>query len=67
MCIQTIENTREKDETLVNPDDEEVLADEADDEFAGQCKASWLQDFMTCSIIWLSQDSAVLHSADGDN
>ncbi len=33
--LQTIENTREKDEALVNPDDEEVLADEADDEFAG--------------------------------
>ena len=33
--MQTIENTREKDETLVNPDDEEVLADELDDEFAG--------------------------------
>lgn len=31
---RTLENTRELEETLVNPDDEEVLADEADDEFA---------------------------------
>ena len=33
--LQTIENTREKDETFVDPEDEEVLLDEADDEFAG--------------------------------
>ena len=33
--LQTIENTREKDETLVQPEDEEVIADEAEDEFAG--------------------------------
>jgi hypothetical protein len=31
---QTIENTREKDETTVGADDEEVEADEAGDEFA---------------------------------
>lgn len=33
--MQTIENTREKDETFVHPEDEDVLLDEADDEFAG--------------------------------
>lgn len=34
--MQTIENTREKDETVVAADDEEVQADEAQDEFAGR-------------------------------
>lgn len=33
--LQTIENTREKDETVVSLDDAEVEADEAQDEFAG--------------------------------
>lgn len=33
--LQTIENTREKDETVVAVDDAEVQADEAQDEFAG--------------------------------
>lgn len=33
---QTLENTREKDETMVAADDEEVAADEAQDEFAGE-------------------------------
>ena len=33
--FQTIENTREADETMVQPDDEEVIADETLDEFAG--------------------------------
>ena len=32
--VQTIENTRERDETVVQPDDEEVAADEEQDEFA---------------------------------
>lgn len=32
--VQTIENQREKDETTVAADDEEVVADEAEDEFA---------------------------------
>lgn len=31
---RTLENTREVEETMVRPDDEEVLADEAEDEFA---------------------------------
>lgn len=31
---KTIENTRELDETLVQPDDEEIAGDEQDDEFA---------------------------------
>jgi ribosome production factor 1 len=31
---RTIENTREVDETVVQPDDEEVAGDEKDDEFA---------------------------------
>lgn len=38
ICIcspQTIENTREKDETMVAADDDEVVADEDQDEFAG--------------------------------
>jgi len=35
-CLsQTIESTREKDETMVAVDDAEVQADEAQDEFAG--------------------------------
>jgi hypothetical protein len=34
--LQTIENTREADVTMVAPGDEEVALDEADDEFAGQ-------------------------------
>lgn len=34
--VQTIENTREKDVTMIAPDDEEVDADDAQDEFAGQ-------------------------------
>ena len=33
--MQTIESTREKDETIVSIDDAEVQADEAQDEFAG--------------------------------
>ncbi len=37
---RTIENTREKDETMVQPDDEEVIADEQQDEFAG-ARCSW--------------------------
>ena len=36
MFTQTLENTREKDETMVQMGDEEVAADEADDEFAGR-------------------------------
>jgi hypothetical protein len=35
---QTIENTREKDETMVQADDEEVAVDEEQDEFAGRWK-----------------------------
>jgi len=31
---KTLENTREFDETIVNPDDQEVIEDEATDEFA---------------------------------
>eukprot|EP00873_Tetraselmis_striata_P029893 jgi/Tetstr1/450157/TSEL_037199.t1 len=31
---RTLENTREKDETMVQPEDDEVAADEAQDEFA---------------------------------
>ena len=31
---RTIDNSREVDETLVKPDDEEVIGDERDDEFA---------------------------------
>lgn len=33
--MQTIENTREKDVTMIAPDDTEVDADDAQDEFAG--------------------------------
>lgn len=33
--LQTIENTREADVTMVQPDDEEVAAEEDQDEFAG--------------------------------
>lgn len=35
LVLQTIESTREKDETVVLLDDTEVEADEAQDEFAG--------------------------------
>lgn len=35
---KTIENTREADETMVQPDDEEVAADEEQDEFAEHFK-----------------------------
>jgi len=31
---RTLENTREIDETIVKPDDDEVFGDELDDEFA---------------------------------
>ena len=34
MVPRTIENTREVDETVVAPDDEEVLQDEKTDEFS---------------------------------
>lgn len=34
--LQTLENTREKDVTMVEEGDEEVQLDEADDEFAGE-------------------------------
>ena len=34
-CLQTIENTRVKDVTIIAPDDDEVDADDAQDEFAG--------------------------------
>ncbi len=34
--MQTIENTREKDVTMIAPDDVEVDADDAQDEFAGE-------------------------------
>jgi len=47
--LQTIENTREKDETFVDPEDEDVLLDEADDEFAGalgQCHTLWRMLFI---------------------
>ena len=33
--LQTIENTRMKDVTIIAPDDDEVDADDAQDEFAG--------------------------------
>ena len=36
---QTIESTREKDETVVALDDAEVQADEAQDEFSGVCES----------------------------
>ena len=35
-AMQTIENTREKDVTMIAPDDTEVDADDAQDEFAGE-------------------------------
>ena len=35
MVLQTIESTREKDETVVSLDDAEVQADEMQDEFTG--------------------------------
>ncbi len=44
--LQTLENTREKDVTMVQPDDEEVLADEEQDEFAGEVgkQKGWVGD-----------------------
>lgn len=35
LLLQTIENQRVKDETMVQEGDEEVMADEQQDEFAG--------------------------------
>ena len=35
--MQTLENTREQDETVVQAEDDEVEADEAQDEYAGGC------------------------------
>jgi len=35
--VQTIENTREKDVTMIAPEDAEVEADDAEDEFASAC------------------------------
>ncbi len=43
--MQTIENTREKDVTMVAPEDAEVEADDADDEFASMPQAC-LSHFM---------------------
>lgn len=37
--VQTIENTREKDVTMIAPEDAEVEADDADDEFASMSGA----------------------------
>ena len=39
--LQTIENTREKDATIIAPDDEEVEADDAQDEFASKRLCRW--------------------------
>ena len=36
--MKTLENTREKDETMVHPDDQEVLMDAETDEMAGYFK-----------------------------
>ena len=49
MEAQTIENTREKDVTIIAPDDEEVEADDAQDEFASEpsCTASGVQHART--------------------
>ena len=38
--LQTIENTRVRDETMVADEDEELLAEECDDEFAGRTLSS---------------------------
>jgi hypothetical protein len=47
-----LENTREKDVTMVADGDEDVALDEADDEFAGGggglALAGWLADFGVC-------------------
>lgn len=36
LLVQTLENTRERDVTMVEEGDEDVQLDEADDEFAGE-------------------------------
>ena len=46
---RTIENTREVDETLVLPDDEEVRQDEKTDEFA-----SYFEDRVTPKVLLLT-------------
>lgn len=45
---QTIENTREKDETMVGADDEEVAADEEQDEFSGAAEHGGASGFSEC-------------------
>ena len=44
--LQTIENTREADVTMIAPEDAEVEADDAQDEFASACD---LYPHRTCS------------------
>jgi len=47
---RTIENTREADETVVEPGDEEVLEDEANDEFAEYFNGQPPKTFITTSF-----------------
>jgi hypothetical protein len=49
---QTIENTREKDITMVAPSDEEIAFDEADDEFAGEGRRCTWAHYGMCCAIW---------------
>ncbi len=47
--LQTIENTREKDETMVLVGDEEVAADEEQDEFSGVWRCCTRRDSLGAS------------------
>ena len=51
--MQTIESTREKDETVVSLDDVEVEADEAQDEFAGTSHKCVIGPGMCNIKLWL--------------
>lgn len=59
--MQTIENTREKDVTMIAPEDADVEADDADDEFASACCPRSSQ--LSCSLISPVSKTAVVRIA----
>ena len=54
LAVQTIENSRVKDDTMVEAEDPVLLADFADDEFAGEChkKNHVYQAHTSCVSCW---------------
>eukprot|EP00249_Psilotum_nudum_P016508 c25856_g3_i3 orf=1159-2232(-) len=51
---RTIENTRELDETLAHPDDDELYADDAADEFSGHFNLEHTPKLLITSSSWCS-------------